>query len=354
MSDIIPFLKSLISAPGLTGHEGPVAELIQKQWTPLVDEIQRSQLGSLHALKKGSASGKRPALMLMAHMDAIGMMVTRIHEGFLHIVQVGGVDPRILPGTPVTIHATKSGEDLYGVVVMPPANLLPEGAGAGAVGLKYLLVETGLTPGEVMKRVNVGDLVSFATEPIEHSGGYISGHSLDNRASVAALTLCLEELNRKKHAWDVWAVASTQEEVSFAGAHTSTFQIRPDAAVAVDVTFGAGPGASGRTTFPLGKGVTLGVGANLHPFLHKQLKQVAEQFEIPVKNEMMAESTYTDADAIQPSRDGVPTMVLSIPMRYMHTPVEMIAIKDVQRAGRLLAEFAASLEVDFINRIVWD
>src|SRR5690606_29480363 len=106
------------------------------------------------------------------------------------------------------VHASETGEDLYGVIAMPPADLLPDGEGSGVIALKYLLIDTGLTPNEVAKKVRVGDRVSFGTEPVEMSGGCVSGHTLDNRASVAALTICLEELQSKSHLWDVWAVAS--------------------------------------------------------------------------------------------------------------------------------------------------
>jgi putative aminopeptidase FrvX len=355
MTDILPFLKSIISVPGLSGYEAPVAALIEQKWTPLVDRVTRSRLGSLHALKAGSASEKnpRPSIMIATHMDAIGLMVSRIVDGFLYVTELGGIDPRVLPGTPVTVHASKGG-DLYGVVVLPPANLLPEGKGKEAVGLNYLFIETGLTPGEVSKRVSVGDIVSFNTEPVEISGGCVSGHSLDNRSSVAALTVCLEELQSKSHSWDVWALASVQEETTYGGAFTSAFEIRPSMAIVVDVTFGKGTGATDHTAFPLGKGVTLGIGASMHPFLHKRLKEVAERVEIPVVSEAMASYSSTDADAIQLTGAGIPSMVIGIPLRYMHTPVEMIAIKDVKRVGRLLAEFISSLEEDFFEKIIWE
>lgn len=355
MTDILPFLKSIISVAGLSGHEAPVAKLIEQKWTPLVDRVTRSRLGSLHALKAGSASEKhsRPSIMIATHMDAIGLMVSRIVDGFLYVTELGGIDSRVLPGTPVTVHASKGG-DLYGVVVMPPANLLPEGKGHGAIELNHLFIETGLTPGEVSKRVSIGDLVSFNTEPVEMSAGCISGHSLDNRASVTALTVCLEELQSKSHVWDVWALASVQEETTYAGAFTSAFEIRPSMAIVVDVTFGKGTGATDHTAFPLGKGVTLGVGASMHPFLHKRLKEVADRVEIPVVSEAMASYSSTDADAIQLTAEGIPTMVIGIPLRYMHTPVEVVAIKDVQRVGRLLAEFISSLEADFVQKIIWE
>lgn len=355
MSDILPFLKSIISVAGLSGFESPIADLISAKWTPLVDELTRSRLGSLHGLKRGiGGKNSRPSILIATHMDAIGLMVSNISDGFLHITNIGGVDARVLPGTPVIVHASKTNEELYGVIVMPPAHLLTEGKGSGVIGIPHLLVETGFTPREVEQRVHIGDRVSFGTEPTEMAGDCISGHSLDNRASVAALTICLEELKNKSHVWDVWAVASIQEEVTLAGAATSAFHIRPTIAIIVDVTFGTGTGASGYETFALGKGLALGVGPSMHPFLHKRLKEVAERIEIPVKDEAMPEYSSTDADAIQTTAEGIPTMVISIPERYMHTPVEMVSIKDIQRTGRLLAEFVASLEADFMNKIIWD
>ena len=356
MTDILPFLKSLLSVSGLSGHEAPVATLIEQKWTPLVDEISRSRLGSIHGLKKGSVSGKasRPSVLISTHMDAIGLMVTRIVDGFIYITAIGGIDSRILPGTPVIVHASKSGEELYGVIVIPPSDLLPESAGTGALALKYLMVDTGLTTGEVSKRVSIGDLVSFNTEPVELSGGCVSGHTLDNRASVAALTICLEELQSKSHLWDVWAVSSIQEEETLGGAKTSAFQLRPTIAVAMDVTFGKGTGVQGWEGHELGKGPALGIGPVIHPFLHNQFKEVAEKAEIPFAVEPMPAHSSTDGDALQLTAEGIPTMVLSIPLRYMHTPVEVVALKDIQRAGRLLAEFIASLEADFMTKIAWD
>lgn len=355
MTDMLPFLKSLISVAGVSGYEAPVADLIKQKWTPLVDELTQSRLGSIHGLKTGTLKkSPRPSVMIAAHMDAIGLMVSRIVDGFLQVTNIGGIDPRVLPGTPVIVHASTTGEDLYGVIAMPPADLLPDGEGSGVIALKYLLIDTGLTPNEVAKKVRVGDRVSFGTEPVEMSGGCVSGHTLDNRASIAALTICLEELQSKSHLWNVWAVASVQEEVTLGGARTSAFQLRPTIAVAVDMTFGKGTGSSGYQTFGIGKGVTLGISPSIHPFLYTRFKEVAERIEIPVHDDLMPAYSSTDADAMQLVAEGIPTMVLSIPQRYMHTPVELVAMKDIQRAGRLLAEFVASLEADFMERIAWD
>ncbi len=352
MTDILPFLKSLLSIPGLSGYEIPAAELIEKEWQPLVDELSLSRLGSLHGLKKGSGVAPRPSIMLACHMDAIGLMVSRIEKGFLRITYVGGTDPRVLPGQAVTVHARDG--DLPGIIVMPPATHLPEDTGRGILKLPHLFVDVGLLPSKVERLVRVGDVASFATEPVEMAGDTLCGHSLDNRASVAAVTVCLQELQSTSHTWDLIAAATVQEEVHGVGAATSAFQLKPELGIAIDVTFGKGPGANDWQVFPLGEGPTLGYGPNIHPYLHRQFKELAERLEIPYAIEYMPSTSGTDGMSIQVSGGGIPVFVLSIPMRYMHTPIEMVALKDIRRTGRLLAEFVAGLEADFMQTITWD
>ncbi|HEY5729710.1 MAG TPA: hypothetical protein VIS72_06630 [Anaerolineales bacterium] len=353
MTDILPFLKSMISVSGLSGHEAPIAKIVEEKWRTLVDETSMSRVGSLHGLKKGSGKSPRPSVMIAAHMDAIGMMVSKIVDGFLHITNIGDIDVRVLPGTQVTVH-TNSGEELPAVIAMPPARFLPEKEGGGVVAIKHLLVDTGLTQRDVEKKVKVGDLVSFANEPMELAGDVISGHTLDNRASVAALTVCLEELQGKRHVWDVWAVGTVQEETSYLGGYTSAFQLRPDIAIAVDGTFAKGPGANDWQTHSMGKGVGLCIGPNMHPFLHEKIKEVADKFEIPWFLDVTPKHSNTDAYPMQTTMDGIPTALVEYPLRYMHTTVESVSIKDIQRLGRLLAKFIASLEADFVNTIVWE
>jgi endoglucanase len=351
MIDLLPFLKTIISAPGLSGFEAPVRDLISTAWQPLVNEISVSQLGSLHGFRYGNAPQPRPRLLLAAHMDAIGLIVSGVVDGFLRIANNSGIDVRVLPGQLVTIHGRQA---IPGLIVQPPASLLPPSSNGAPLKLEYLLVDTGLLPSEVTGLVKVGDPVSFAQPPLEISGDVLCGHTLDNRASVAALTVCLDELQTRVHAWDVWAVASVQEETGFRGASTSTFQIRPDLAVAIDVTFAKGPGSSDYDTFPLGKGITLGWGPSIHPALYQKFKEIADQLEIPYAMEVLPHYSSTDGDAIQVTAEGVPTIIIGIPLRYMHTPVEMVSLKDIHRTGRLLAEFVARIEPDFVQKINWD
>lgn len=352
MDDLLPFLKSLLEVSGLSAHEGPVRRRIEARWKPLADELQVSRLGSLHALKKGSGDSPRPSLLAAAHMDAIGLMVQSLHDGFLRLAAVGDADPRLLPGTPVRVHT--AGGDLPGVVSLPPPRLLPEEQRGRFPALKYLFVDTGLTPAQVKRRVQTGDLVSLDTQPVELAGGVLSGHSLDNRASVAALTFALEELRSRSHRWDVWAAATVQEETTMAGAATSAFGLRPDLAVVLDVTFAKGPGTDGWDSFPLDSGPTLGLGPVIHPALHRRFREAAERAEIPFSVEPMPAYSMTDADAILTAAGGIPCMVLGIPIRYMHSPVEAACLRDIERAGRLLAEFIVSLEGDFLRQVVWE
>ncbi len=355
MTDYLPFLKNLISAPGLSGHEGPVRKIIAETWEPLTDELYVSRLGSLHGLRTGTTAKPRPSILIATHMDAIGLMVTKVKDGLLHLTEVGGIDHRVLPGQMVTVHASKAKpEDLPGMIIQPPAHLLPPDASSGPVRLAHLLVDTGLLPRAVERKVRVGDLISFAQAPIQMGSDTLAGHTLDNRVSVVALTQCLDELQNRKHAWDVWAVATAQEEETLGGALTSAFELNPTMAVAVDVTFASSPGTPDYESFPMGKGITLGWGPNIHPGLHQTFKKVAERLEMPHKLEALPRHSGTDAYALQVARAGIPTMVISIPLKYMHTPVEMVSLKDVRRVGRLLAEFIAGLDEDFMDELKLD
>jgi tetrahedral aminopeptidase len=349
--DLKAFLKQMISAPGLSGFEAPIRGLIQEAWTPLADEIAVSRLGSLHALRRGAAPAPHPSILLAAHMDAIGFIVSGIADGFIRFTSIGGIDPRVLPGQSVTVYGR---EPLHGVIVQPPARLLPPHAREATIPMEYLWIDVGMPPEDLPRLVRVGDVVAYAQHPLETAEDTLCGHSLDNRASVAVITHCLELLANRPHAWDVWAVATVQEENTMAGAYTSVFQLQPSLAVAIDVTFAASPGSPAHQAHPLGKGPALGWGPNVHPALFSAFKRLAEQQEITFSLEAMPRHSGTDAYAMQVVAEGLPTMVISVPLRYMHTPVEMIAMKDITRAGRLLAEFIAQMPPDFMDSLAWD
>lgn len=351
MSNNLEHLKEMISLPGLSGYEAPIRTVIEKAWEPLTDKLEVSKLGSLHGLKRGSGKEPRHNVMVATHMDAIGLIVTRIHDGFLYITQIGGIDHRVLPGQEVTVHGT---EDLPGIIIQPPAHTLPPEAQSGPVPLQYLLVDTGLTPRQVENKVKIGDLVSFATQPIEFKGNYLAGHTIDNRSSVAALTSCLEQLGKRVHSWDVWAVATSQEEETLGGALTSGFALRPTIGIVIDVTHAKSPGASDYRTCEMNKGPSLDWGPNTHPKLFRELKSLAMELEIPFQDAVYPRYSGTDAMGLQVVAEGIPNVVISIPLRYMHTPVELVQVKDIDRTARLVAEFISSLDENFAEKLEWD
>ncbi len=353
MATLLSHLKTLTAVPGVSGYEKPARDVIRAAWAPLTDETHADRLGSLWAIKTGTGARPRRRIMLAAHMDAIGLMVSQRDGEFLRVVSIGGIDARVMPGQLVTVHGR---EDLPGVVAQPPAFLLPKANREGVTPVSELLVDVGLPAEKLSGLVRVGDVISFAQPPVELQNELLAAKSLDNRASVAALTVCLETLPSRPHLWDVIAVATVQEEVGLQGAKASAFALHPDLAVAVDVTHGSGPGSQefANDTFPLDGGPVLGFGPNIHPGLHAAFKDTADRSLIPYTIEPMPTHSGTDAFALQVAREGIPTMVVSVPLRNMHTPVEVVALKDLARVGKLLAEFIAGLSADFMSTLSFD
>ena len=350
--DPIPLLKQLTEARGIAGYEEDVRELVRQTWQPFVDDVRVGKLGSLIALKMGTGAEPRVKLMLAAHMDEIGLMVAGIEKGFLRITRVGGTDPRVLLGLEVVVHGRR---DLPGIVATRPPHVQSEAERQKVVPWDKLFVDVGLPPEEVEGLVAVGDVISIRAKLVELKNRRVAGKAMDDRACVAAVTLALERLANVSHACDVFAVATAQEETGLKGAIAAAYGVAPDVAVALDVTFGRQPGVTeADLAFALGDGPTIAVGPNAHPALVARLKAVAEAHEIPYEIEAIPGRSGTDAWAIQVSREGVPTALVSVPTRYLHQPVEMLAVQDIERAGRLLAAFVAGLEADFLEKLTWD
>jgi endoglucanase len=230
---------------------------------------------------------------------------------------------------------------------------LPREERKKAVPMDEIFVDVGLSEEKVRELVSVGDLISIRREMSELKNRRVSGKALDDRACVAAITLSLERLQRVQHAWDVFAVATAQEETGLKGAITAAYGVAPDAAIALDVTFGEQSNVSKSDTLPLGKGPTIAIGPNFHPKLVERLKEVAKDREIPYHIDPIPGRSGTDAWAIQVTREGVPTALISVPLRYMHQPVETLAVEDIERAGRLLAAFVAESETSLLEDLAW-
>ena len=350
--DLAAHLVELCRAAGLSGHEAPVRSLLRKVWRPLVDELSGDRIGSLWGIRRAA---RRPAgrILLAAHMDSIGMLVTRIQDGFLFFAEIGGIDARVLPGALVQVHATRAGGStpLAGVITSRPPHVQTADEKRKVTPVHELMVDLGLSAAQTASRVQIGDLIVFAQPPVRLGSDLLMAPALDNRASIAALTGCLAQLRGHALQWDVIAAATVQEEEGFAGAYSSAFAAHPDAAIAIDVTFGRQAGPPEWKTFKLGEGPTVSFGPNLHPQMGAALMEVAASNAISCPRDVMPLHSGTDAYAMQVSRAGIPCGLVSIPLRNMHTPVEVVALADVEQAAQLLAKFVLALDRKFRARL---
>ena len=357
--DIFKSLKTLSEAAGPSGMETSIAEVVADLWQPYVDEVNVDRIGNLVAVKRGRQENGhegRRRLLIAAHMDEIALIVKQIAQypkgeegyGFLRVSPVGGVDVRHLYGQRVVVHGQ---QELAGIIGALPIHMLPKERRGKAYDYDELLVDVGRSIDEVRELVSVGDFVSFRQPLRRLLNERAAGKALDNRASVAAVTVALEYLSDRLHSWDVVTVATAQEETRLLGAFTSAYAQRPDAAIAVDVTFGKGPGAKEVETHELDEGPAIGLGPNVHPGMFKRLQKAAEALEMDVHVDPHSRASGTDAFGLQIAREGIPTGLVSIPLRYMHTMVETLATADVERTGRLLGEFAARLNDSFLEDI---
>jgi endoglucanase len=349
--ELTPFLKALSEASGVSGYEDGVGELVREQFAPCVDELRTDALGNIIALRRGTGPEPRPRIMLAGHMDEIGLIVTRLDGAFLRFTQVGGFDVRTLPGQEVTVHGRRP---LHGIIGCRPPHVLSAEDRGKPYPMEDLFIDVGMTADELAKVVRTGDIVTLAANCVELKNERLAGKAFDDRAAVAAIAVCLEELARSGHQWDVYAVATVQEEIGLRGATVSAFGIAPDVGIAIDVGFAKQPGFDGFDAIELDKGPALAMGPNIHPKLFDAIKQVAEDQEIPYQTSVYPRGTGTDANAIQITRDGIATALLSLPERSMHTPAETICVRDIARTGRLLARFIQSLDADSLASLAWD
>ncbi|NOY81252.1 MAG: M42 family metallopeptidase [Kiritimatiellaeota bacterium] len=344
-------LKELSEAAGVSGYEHRVRELVLAAFEPVADEIRTDAMGNLIALKRGRGERSPGRIMLAGHMDEIGLIVTAREKGFLRFTQVGGFDIRTLPGQKVTVHGRR---DLPGVIGCRPPHVVAPADRNRPVPMDQLFVDVGLSEAEIESLVRVGDLVTLRRPFTKLLNGRVCGKAFDDRVAVVAIAICLEALQDLRHTWDVYGVATVQEEVGLRGATTGTFGIAPDVGIAIDVGFAKQPGVSAPNQIEIDKGPALAFGPNIHPALFREIKQTANDLEIPVQVEVAPRGTGTDANAMQITREGIPTALLSIPERNMHTPIETLCMKDVTRTGRLLAHFIARMGDDFLDQLTWD
>lgn len=346
------FLKILSNSNGVSGYEYRIRDKIVSEFNKYSDEIKTDNLDNVIAIKKGNLNKNknRIKIMLAAHMDEIGLMVTNIEkDGFLRFVTIGGIDPRTLLGQEVLVHGKK---DLFGIIGAKPPHLQEESERNSTVKLENMTIDLGLKKEDAKKLVKIGDSITIKRELIELQGNRIAGKALDDRAGIVALYECIKKLNKLNHYSDIYFVSTVQEEVGCRGATTSAYSINPDIGIAIDVGFGSTPELPKEDTLDMGKGPGITLGGNIHPGLRKKLVEIAKEYNIPFQLEVEPGPTGTDARAIQITRQGIPTLCISIPLRYMHTSVEVIDLKDIKNTAKLLAFFVASISNENLGGVL--
>jgi endoglucanase len=341
-------LQKLLTAPGPPGHEGIPARVWREAAEGFADEVTTDALGTTVARVNGA--GDHPLMAVVGHIDEIALLVSHVSDkGFLHVVQSGGWDAQVLVGQRVEI-LTRDGV-VPGVVGRKPPHLTDAEERKKAVQLKNLHIDIGAKDGDQARSmVSPGDQAVIAAEPVELPNGRIASRSLDNRLGVfVAIEVARRVKEAGGNAGPVCGVAAVQEEIGAHGARVMAYGLEPDLAVVVDVTHatdapGVDPGELG--DHGLGSGPVITRGAIVSRAVNELLDEVAQAEGIECATEAAGRQTGTDADAVHLSRRGVATAVVSIPLRYMHSPVELVELADVEATISLLTALALRLESD--------
>ncbi|MBQ9265404.1 MAG: M20/M25/M40 family metallo-hydrolase [Clostridia bacterium] len=332
------FLREVTAIPGVTGNERAAAEYIAEAFRPYVDEVRITPLNCVIAHKKGTG----PKVMICAHLDEIGMMVSKIEEdGCLRLERVGGVDPRVLPCMRVRVYA-KEGM-LLGVVGATPPHLLKEAERKNNYTFDNLYVDMGMPAEQVKQKVRIGDTVCFEARYVELKNGRVATKTADDRACVTIMLEAAKRLQHMTHEADLYFVATCQEEIGSYGALAAGFELAPDYGVAFDVCHADTPGAPKNSTSKIDSLVST-KGPFIHPYLEQKLEDAAKENGVQLQLSVDHRDTSTDADELSTTRAGVPTVLLSLPIKYMHTNVELLDMHALTEGARLLAHYLASVQ----------
>ena len=336
--DIFEVIKKLAPAFGVSGEEREAAPAALDILAPY-GEGEFIEKNGCAVFKRAGFDENKKTILLDAHIDEIGFVVTYItDDGFLKVAPVGGIDRRMLLASEVTVFGRKR---VSGVITSTPPHLEKDNKALPEVGDIY--IDIGLTKEQAEKVIALGDKVSVVNEPVRLLGNKISGKALDDRCGVAALIRTLDLLKGKALDVNVILLLSSKEEIGEMGAKTGAFDIAPDMAIAVDVSFAYTMGEEMEECGELGKGAMIGISPSLSRELSNALISCANEKNIPYQLEIMSGKTGTNADEITVSRGGVKTVTVSIPEKYMHTPAEVIDLADVENTALLLAEFIGGL-----------
>ena len=332
-------VKKLIEIQSVSGFEFDLANEVKKLFSEYADEIYKDALSSVILVKK--SKNPKGSVMLEAHIDEIGLMVTKIDDdGFLYFTNVGGIDARILPANKVKVHGKKV---LTGVIGAKPPHLLEADEMEKTIPMDKLFIDVGLNKGECEKIVKVGDIVTFYPDFKLLSKDYIAAKSQDDKMSVAILLDVLKNLKDTSLPFDLYVVLSSQEEVGLRGAKCAAYTVDPTFAIAIDVCHATTPDAK-EGTFKSGSGTVITKGPNLHKNLTNNIIKVLDKNKIKYNIEACGGQTGTDAWVVQTAKNGIPVALFSIPLKYMHTPYEVVNIKDAEMTKKAIVKFLTSIE----------
>lgn len=339
-------LKDLLMTPSPSGSEQPIIKKMAMFLKDYIDELTIDNYGNLIALKYGANSNKK--LMLAAHADEVGMMVTHIdNNGFLSFQEIGGIDTNLLPGQRVEIHNHQG--VVTGIIGKKPIHLQDRDAKAKDYDAEDLWIDIAAKDKEEAEsKVEVGDYITYQTQPIVLQHDVWTSKALDDKVGLLTLIEVAKALDGKQPAMDVYFVASVQEELGARGIRTAALGINPDYGIAIDVTHATdyptcSPQKSGE--IKVGNGIVIAKGPNINKTIGRKLIDLAKQQNIKYQIEPIARPTGTDANFMQVSGTGVKTALLSIPCRYMHSPNEIVSLLDVNEGVRLLTHFC-DVELD--------
>lgn len=331
--EILETLIKLCDTDGISGYEKNASNIAKSLLEPLVDECYIDKFGNVIG-KKYSENKDAKTIMLDAHIDQIGFIVTDItEEGFLKFTSIGGVDPRMLLGVDVYVLAS---EKLRGIVSCKPPHIITDFKKAPPIS--EMAIDIGMTQKRAKEFVSIGTPIIFAENTYNLLKTNIVGKCLDDRAGVMSILLALEKIKDKKIDANIIVGFTVCEETSGLGAKVLSYELNPDFAIAVDVTHGKTPDVSATKAFDMGK-IYIGKGPNLHKKLTENLIKTAKAYDIAYGIEVMEGETGTNAWYIQVAREGIPTALISLPLKYMHTPIEMVKISDIESTGNLIYQF---------------
>lgn len=323
-------LKALCSEAGTSGYENGAADKVLE----LLKEYMPAHLDTLGNVVGSKGEGK--SILLDAHIDQIGLIVTEIDDdGFIHVSKVGGSDIRVLTAAKVTVHGKK---DIFGVITSTPPHLASAADEGKATPFDKITIDIGMSKAEAEKIITLGDRITFNGPFDKLCGERVASPCIDDRAGAAAILRCLELLKGEKTC-RIDVMFSAQEETGGSGAKVGAFNSQADEAIAVDVSFASAPDVSSEKYASLGSGTLIGYAPTLDYKMSKKLSALAKEKDIPASSEVMGGSTGTNGDDIQVAGRGIKTALLSIPIRNMHTAVEVCDLRDIESTARLMAAY---------------